>query len=541
MTRWDGRWCVLGILGALSCSNGQSNLPASGGTAGSGGVSGTGASGGVGGTGGRSGSSGSAGSMNAGGAAGSTNTGGAAGSTNTGGAAGSSGAAGSVDAGGASGAGGSNPPDAGGSGAAGADAGVATDGGRPDSGPFDGEGVVWTRPAPRATCRAGDPGETGIQGLGVNVRCNIDVIGSVPAENFLSLAWRDTCAYVNAQSGTSVIDVADDAHPVVVKTLTTTGMQSNWESMKVGSTGLLAGYQSNGGIVDVYDVAADCKNPILKKSWNLGGSGHAGNFSPDGTIYYASSMYTSTVYAVDLKDPANPVVITGMNDRGTHDLFIGKGGNRGYFAYPSLLNLGVGSLAIIDLTSVQARAPGAKGTLVKEWTWADGSTSQYPIPLTYRGKDYLVVTDELGSGNCNDPNKPVYGYGHLFDISNEQDPKLVAKIYTSAQGSASDCQMSSTQGGTGFGVGTHYCNVDRQDDPRLLACGLWAGGLRVFDIRNPWMPKEVAYLQTGTSGQVAGLVRILTEKRQLWVQTSTTFYVLKLPDSIIDPILASSP
>jgi hypothetical protein len=185
---------------------------------------------------------------------------------------------------------------------------------------------------------------------------------------------------------------------------------------------------------------------------------------------------------------------------------------------------------------VQSRAPGAKGTLIKEITWADGSTSQYPIPLTYRGKDYLVMTDELGSGNCNDPNKPQFGYARIFDISDETNPTLVSKIKTEAQDPA-HCQEATAQAGTFFGVGTHYCNVDRQDDPRLLSCGLWAGGVRLYDIRNPWRPKEVAYFNIPNS-QVPGLTRILTDKRELWVSTNSTFYVLKLPDAVVGPILA---
>jgi hypothetical protein len=152
--------------------------------------------------------------------------------------------------------------------------------------PFDGQDDSWTKPAPRATCRSGDKPETGLQGLGTDVRCNVDIKGRVAAEHFLSLAWYGSCAYVNGSTGTSVIDVSNAASPRVVTSLTTPGMQSNWESMKVHEgRGLLVGYQSNAAILDIYDVKADCKAPVLKRTHNLGGSGHSGNFSTDGTIY----------------------------------------------------------------------------------------------------------------------------------------------------------------------------------------------------------------------------------------------------------------
>lgn len=418
-----------------------------------------------------------------------------------------------------------------------AESGAADGGG--DAGPrppFEGEGTVWEEPAPRATCRDADSAEDGVQGLGTDVRCNFDVVGQVPAEHFLSLAWYQDCAYVNGASGTKVIDVSDSSNPTITTTLTTAGMQSNWESMKVHEgRGLLAGYQSNAPIMDVYDVSGDCTAPVLQKSYNLGGLGHSGNFSDDGTIYYASSLFSSQVFAVDVTDPKNPSVITSTFDRSTHDLFIGKNGTRGYFVYSQLVSFTTGSLAIMDLSQIQARAPGAKGTLVKEITWEDGAASQYPILVTYRGKDHIVMTDELGSGNCLNPEKPQYGYARILDISDEMNPTLVSKIKTEAQDPAS-CQEATLQAGSGFGVGTHYCNVDRRQDPRLLSCGLWAGGVRVFDIRNPWRPREVAYFNVPNS-QVPGLTRIRVESRELWFSTGTTFYVLRFPDEVIDPIL----
>jgi hypothetical protein len=470
--------------------------------------------------------SGSAGT--AGGAATAGTTGAGAGGTGTmTGEAGASAGAGGMGAGsGAAGTAGSPPSE---------DAG-APDGGdvEPDE-PFEGEGDPWVDAAPRATCGSGDMAETGLQGDNGNIRCNLVVHGQVAAPHFLSHAWYEDCAYVNGQTGTTVIDVSDSANPMVTTTLTTTGMQSNWETMKVNAeSGLLAGYQSNGPVLDVYDVSADCTDPVLQTSFNLGGSGHAGQFSPDGTIYYASSLYTGTVYAVDLTAPMEPKVITSDFDGvGAHDLFIGKQGDRGYFAMPNAASgFGTGSLAIVDTSAVQARAAGATGSVIHQWSWMDGSTSQYPIAISYRGRDYLMVTDELGSGSCADPERPPYGYARIFDISDEMEPILVSKIKTEAVG-----PCTGTPVGDGFfGVGTHYCNVDRLDDPRLLACGFWSGGLRVFDIRNPWRPKELAYFDT-VDLNVPGLARIRVEEEEIWVATLPgTFYVLKFADGVLAEI-----
>ena len=39
------------------------------------------------------------------------------------------------------------------------------------------------------------------------------------------------------------------------------------------------------------------------------------------------------------------------------------------------------------------------------------------------------------------------------------------------------------------------CNVDRANNPTMLACGYQNAGLRVFDIRDPQHPKEIAYFK----------------------------------------------
>ncbi|MET0286791.1 MAG: hypothetical protein ABW352_20080 [Polyangiales bacterium] len=399
---------------------------------------------------------------------------------------------------------------------------------------FPGQGTPWMDTAPRATCAEGGKPDGTLGGLNGDFRCNLSVLGQVEAPHFLSLAWHQDCAFMNGPDGTAVIRVAADGKPTLTTTLSTVGFRSNWESMKANSvSGLLAGYESNGATLTVYDVAKDCSQPVFKSSTQLGalGSiGHAGSFSPDGTIYYASSMYTASIYAMDLKLPDKPVVITDQFARSAHDLYVGRDGTRGYFANPDVAaGLGIGSVAIMDLTDVQARKSGAMGKLISELTWQDGNISQYPIAVRYRGKDHLIISDELGSSSCADPKKPQWGYARIFDINDEKTFKLVSLIKTEAQDPA-NCTKAEQANGTlaGFGLGTHYCNVDRLDDPRVLACGNWDAGLRVYDIRNPWQPRELAYFDT-PSANMPGLARILPDKGEIWIAvTPGTFYVLKI-------------
>jgi hypothetical protein len=322
----------------------------------------------------------------------------------------------------------------------------------------------------------------------------------------------DVCAYYGTNNdpeqqhpGTVVVDASDPRNPQVTTYLDTPAMLKPWESLKVHQgRQLLAAVQFNGPGFAIYDLSADCRHPILKASIEVpGSSGHAGNFTPDGRTYYGTDIGARTIYAIDVTDPANPTYL-GTFPHIVHDVYFSKDGTRAYlsqignhlsFPYPN-------GLVIADVSDIQFRRPNPQIRVISTLFWEDGSTAQQALPVTYKGRPHLIFTDEGGSGQPFSPRPldiaaacerglPPNGFARIIDISDEKNPKIVSKLMLEVSDPANCPSILTDIPANNYS--SHYCNVDKARNPKMMACTWRDGGLRVFDIRDPYRPKEVAY------------------------------------------------
>lgn len=362
---------------------------------------------------------------------------------------------------------------------------------------------------PRATCGAGSAPETGFQGQvpladrksGRNKKaydCNLSLVGQYQGEGS---TWVNPsyshCAYMGSSfpsdltaqhPGVSVVDAADPAHPKLSTTLTSPAMLTgSWESLKVNEKrGLLAAVSGGPieGLVffDVYDISKDCAHPrLLNGGMQLPANalGHEGQWSPDGNTYWSSSFIGGMVTAIDVKNPAAPhMVYTGTIGLTNHGFSLSEDGNRMYIA--SAVPAGV---TVLDTSDIQSRKRIPMLRQVSTMNWNDGLVTQHTIPITYQGKKFLTSVDEFGSGGI-----------RFIDINDEKHPQIVSKIKLEInQPSHVKSRQADTQGDGMFGYESHYCTVDRPNDPTKMACGYMQSGIRVFDIRDAMAPKEIAY------------------------------------------------
>jgi hypothetical protein len=346
----------------------------------------------------------------------------------------------------------------------------------------------------------GSKGVIGGGAGGFKVLRYVDDSGHECAYYDSALVWpRGLANTLSDGDGVYVLDMSDPARPVKTANLITPAMLSPHESLNLNTErGLLAavaGFSLHPGIVDVYDLTQDCRHPVLRSSTPFGVLGHEGNFSPDGDTFWSVGYVKgrSTLSAIDISDPALPRLLWLSAAYGPHGLSVSDDGNRLYLA--DINGLGPAGMRILDVSQIQARVPSPEVSEVSFITWDTYAVPQMTIPISVHEHPYLVEVDEFARGNKNgDPEAPV-GAARIIDIADDRHPFVVSDIRLEVHQPENISTIAKDPGATFFegGYSSHYCAVPRRQDPGILACSFILSGLRIFDIRDPLAPREVAY------------------------------------------------
>ncbi|MCW2606515.1 MAG: hypothetical protein JWO60_1208 [Frankiales bacterium] len=436
---------------------------------------------------------------------------------------------------------------------------------------------------PRAVCGPGALPEPGIQGrvpaaevaagrAAKGYRCNVEVVGTegssggFKVERYVDAAGHE-CAYYDTTTvfptdlgtqlqegaGVAVLDMSDPSTPTRTTSLTTPAMLTPHESLLVNAKrGLLAAVTGNlvtaPGILDVYDVSEDCRAPVLRSSTPFGVLGHESGFSPDGLTFWSSSLGGGTLTAIDLTDPALPKPLyVGNHD--THAVTISDDGRRAYLAagagFPRnelRVPAKVDGLIVLDVGQVQDRVPNPRVTEVSTLTWPTVTIPQAALPMTIKGKPYLFEVDEFATNDAMQtfPNSPKVGAARIIDLSDEKAPKVVSDLRLAVHQRAVRPSLAGDPGAStpAAGYAGHYCGLPRRDDPGIVACSFLASGLRVFDVRDPLAPKEIAYFVApvppgGAANAAYTSPSFVPERGEVWyADADRGFFALRLTNGV---------
>jgi hypothetical protein len=413
-------------------------------------------------------------------------------------------------------------------------------------------------------------------------RCNLKLIGQndirARGANF-QLGWYRNCAYVgsvggreaqpaDALDGIAVIDVANPARPQHVGFIRSPAGFSQHEGVEVNqrrgmlvtlTQGLSAQY------IEVYDVSRDCRKPQFKGRYDGGGPlFHGLRVAEDGRTVYASdytgAAFGQVMHIVDVSDMSNPRLLKrwdpseepGSVHYGVHDLEVNADGTRVYLgaetagsAQGALLggppsNDGP-SMVVLDTTDIQRRVPNPDPKVVSSIHFDNfGHTEQR---ATIKGRPFIFSSGETpirGAKNC------PWAWGSAVDVSDERRPRAVSEIKLEVNEQANCGRV----GADDAVYSIHYSGVDSFERTTRLFYTYYTGGLRVFDVRDPVHPKEIAYYHPpppqstvhkpssqGAAGDshtpgwdsATSDVRYIPNQRQLWfVSIAGGFQVLQL-------------
>jgi LVIVD repeat len=408
-----------------------------------------------------------------------------------------------------------------------------------------------------ANCGPGSVPETGLQGqvpLGLRqsgfkgFSCNLQLLSQYAGQGAIWVGhWYGHCFYMPTSStqlaqnkGVAVVDVSDPTNIKFVKSLSTPGMLNTWEGLRTTTTGLLIGYQSantpglSGNWIDIYNIKSDCTQPLLQSSVQLGPpmSGHEAQVSPDGkTLYVGTTQSPSPtlgLVVIDISKPDDPKLLTTWNvplqDEPVvhiHGLGISADGKIGYLMSlaPGKPNNTANGLMIVDLSQIQDRKPNPQIKVISFLPWRNNNVTQMAQEFRlagYPGRTFLVVTDELGAGSCADPQDPskpatgfgpclfnpratvcdgydAFAFGRIVDVTDPRVPTEITRLKLQVQDPKNCTQVINDGSPTSFRYDAHYCGVDNPENATAIACGYFESGVRVFDIRDPYRPKEIAY------------------------------------------------
>jgi hypothetical protein len=204
------------------------------------------------------------------------------------------------------------------------------------------------------------------------------------------------------------------------------------------------------------------------------------------SIHYAD--FTDHIFTtIDVSDPTKPALvgkwwIPGMHRAGGETPAWPDGkryalhhalvtGNLAYGAWRD------GGLTVLDI------ADKAKPKLLAHRNWDPpfGGGTHSPLPLPDR--DLLVVADEPTSANC----AAGLRYVWIFDVREPSNPISIAVCPTPAE--ADYC----AKGGS---FGPHNLHENRPgsfQSSKLIFATYYNAGVRVYDIENPFQPREVGH------------------------------------------------
>ena len=167
------------------------------------------------------------------------------------------------------------------------------------------------------------------------------------------------------------------------------------------------------------------------------------------------------------------------------------------------------------------------------------------------GVDGVGLTAEIGTDGGNHGDEVLGqkrfddGGSDIGDIADETKPKVLSDLRLEVHNPEHFAAIADDPGAAfiGQGYAGHYCNIPTRVNPDIVACSMIVSGLRVFDIRDPAKPKEIAYFNPPlqpritpyleASGYAMASPSFVPARKEIWYSdVYSGFYVVRLTNGV---------
>jgi LVIVD repeat len=445
-----------------------------------------------------------------------------------------------------------------------------------------------------ALCGPGDTPEPGIQGdvpagQTANYSCGVKLVGELPGGG--NVQGDGKCAYVRNGDKVSVIDVSDPAKPVEV---TSVKVQGSSETMRAVVTDKRAVLVSGSSVYDISDCLHPVlKGEIKWPPLSLPGirvrlAPHDIRVNREGTKVYASfglweadianlqdpNSWTVTDYRCELAaqipgpwqevhkqalkaglslcddatkpNPmganyvmgASPLQASLLWPQVSHSpdfnaddtrVYLGDqaGGTSGRWAPQP-------KVQIVDLTKSPLKILGAVDGPGHGLDWFRAGGHEYLLHSNEGGNGATGLANQVsggGSDTCKPyPRPSSLGWGFEVFVSDVTRPERARNV-SMLHLAINDPEFCNARKASGRDPWVSYHMVDNPLDAKFAAVNFGSAGLRIFDIRKPTSPVEVAYFNHGPLVH-AGVSHYDAARGLLYVPGAKSFWVLEIEPQV---------
>jgi hypothetical protein len=319
----------------------------------------------------------------------------------------------------------------------------------------------------------------------------------------------------------SILDVTDPARPRVVAAIEGPANTATWQ-VQVADDLLIQGLEHKPEVwggdpgasadegVRIYDVS-DPTSPVLLSHWRTGAHGvHRNHYTGGRYVHLAASQpgFDGNTYVIlDIEDPSCPRVAGRWF---VPEQFVAGGarsprrishhgpayveGDRAYLPY------GAAGLVTLDISDVSSPVLVSRLEIGAAFSSMIALHTAVPRP----SRNIVLVNTEAIAERSQEP----YNFAGIVDISDESHPRLQSLFPVPAPAATAPYPNFSTRGGR-FGPHNQHHPQDSRilhDSDDLVFMTWFNAGLRVYDIRDPYLPREVAWFLPDDPKERRGLL-----------------------------------